>query len=331
MSAKLRIGGRLRARLRSEVRVYGLRAPAVIRLHGPEVEVQDPLDGPIACGFAAAERDMLAIDLERRLWSGRLAEIFGRTQMGGVPASDLDIFVRLLGLRERAEWRMRTLDEPTRCLLESLALGMNAWSDAKRWEHDSNWSRLDTRPRLMGAADLLLLATARTRAGRLVPVVPPPPPGWQSHWTPKLQSLLHAVHDVTSPDQPGTGSTALDGPLGLPTLSPQPPEREPGLHQMVVLPGGDNHRVVHGDGWVRMSVRRPDVTVRDAPHRRPWLRRTPKGPLISDLLHRAEESPPPAGDAFSFTWERSDGVTRARSRPTERSGTIHLVPLTEGA
>lgn len=331
MSAKLRIGGRLRARLRGEVRVYGLRAPAVIRLDGPKVDLQDPDDGPIVWGFAAAERSMLAIDLERRLWSGRLAEVFGGGLIGGVPAPDLDIFVRLLGLRERAERRMRTLDDPTRGVLDSLAAGMNAWSDAKRWEQDDAWTALDTRPRLMGAADLLLLGTARARAARLVTTVPPPPPGWQTQWTPRLQALLDAVHSATSPQQPGAGSTALDGELGPPSLEPEPPETRPGLHQVTVLSGGDDQRVVHGDGWVRMSVRRPDVAVRAAEHRRPWLRRAPSGPLISDLLTRAEANGPPTGDAVSFAWERSDGVIHARGEPSNQSGTIRLVPLTEGA
>lgn|GEM_PF-1923608 len=334
MTAKLRVGARLRARLRGEVRVYGLRAPARIRLgEGAELELEDPGDAGIAWGFAAAERSMLALDRERRLWSGRLAEM-GVSPVAGLPAADLDIFVRLLGLRQTAERQMRALSPAERAHLDDLAAGMNAWTDAKRWEADDSWAQLGTRPRLMGAADLWLLATARRRAARLVSAVPAPPADWPPPWTTELQRRLDAVRGaVLTPV--GAGSTALhrssaEGP-GLHEPPLPDPEQPPGLYAETVLPGGDDHRLAHEGRWVRMSVRRPNLAVRGHSPRRPWLRRAPRGVLISDVLTGAEQANPPVGAAFSFSWETSTGDPTPRPAPASRSGTLRLVPLIDGA
>ncbi|MCO4772743.1 MAG: penicillin acylase family protein [Deltaproteobacteria bacterium] len=326
MIAKLRVGKRLRAKLRGEVRVYGLRAPALLRFDGGPLELQDDADRAIASGFAAAERGMLPLDLERRLWSGRLAELLGTTRVAGLPAPDLDVFIRLIGLRWDAKRLVKALEPAERARLDAVAAGLNAWIDARRWESNAAWKELGSRPRLFGAVDLMLLATARHRAARMVEVVPAPPAEWPTPWTSQLQARLDAARGATRAGEVGAGSDALREHLPRPDL---PPTEPAALQVEEVLPGGDDHRVVHEDGWVRLRVRRPDVAVRGANPLRPWLRRSPRGPLVSDLL--APSDTPATGRAFSFAWESGDGAARPRGAASSGGGTLRLVPLTEGA
>ncbi len=332
MTAKLRIAARLKAKLRAEVRVYGLRAPAELRFDGASVEATpgDPGDEGIVAGFAAAERAMWPLDLERRLWSGRLAELFGTQPLGGVPADDLDIFLRLLGLRADAGRRVRAMEPAHRDALGALAAGLNAWTDAGRWQAEPVWASHATRPRLWAPVDLELLATARRDAATLTTEVPATPHGWPVGWTGALRRRLDAVRSAAA--GPGRGCDALDSWLGRvagPTPAAAP--AVPALAAESVLPGGDDHRVGHGDGWVRMSVRRPDVAVRGESPRRPWLRQTPRGPLVSDVLAGAESASPPTGPGFSFAWAGPSVPLPPRAPAPPRDGRVRLVPLTEGA
>ena len=328
--ARLRVGQRLRARLRGEVRVYGLQAPASVRLNdtGAEIEVEEPGDRPIVEGFAAAEQDMLALDLERRLWSGRLAELLGRQSIGGLPADELDIFIRLLGLRADAERAIRRLEPELRTYLDAVAAGPNAWTDAGRWTGDPGWRQLETRPRLFGAADLLLLEWGRLRAARLVRDVPAAPTGWPQAWTPALQHRLDAVH-LALESEWARSSNVLAGALD--SSVPPTPDVPVGLFAEEVLPGGDHHRIVDGEGWRRLSVRRPDLPVRGDGRRRPWLRRGPRGPLVSDVLQGSGDETPPVGSAFSFAWEESEGASPPRQSAPSGRGRVRLVPLLDGA
>lgn len=332
MVAKLRLAQRLAARLRGEVRVYGLKAPVTLRFEGADcgMDAEEPADREVARGFALAERDMVAFDLERRAWAGRTAEWMGFGAVGGTPAPELDIFVRLLGLADDAARVVRAMSDEERGALEGLATGVNAWIDAGRWEGDDAWRRLGSRPRLVGPVDFVLVVHGRERAARLVCDVAAldAPPGWTQGASEAIQQRIRGVRALTRDDGPATGAD-----LGLDAIVPPPlpPSRDVGLFAEEVLPGGDDHRVVTEDGWVRMSVDRPTIAVRGAPPRRPWLRQTPRGALISDLLLGAEDARPPTGPAFSLAWEREEGDLVPRPPPPERTGVVRLVPLTEGA
>lgn len=349
MSAKLRIGERLRARLRGEVRVYGLRAPATLRWAGDRyaLDLGDPADAPVAAGFALGEQAMPRLDLARRLWSGRLAEVLGTRELGGLPAPDLDVFVRLLGFRRRAERQVKALPTGERERLDAMAAGLNAWIDAGRWSDDPFWAQLDSRPRLSGAVDLLLLALGPALADRVPSDVEALPveagPGgevraWRREWTEPLQRRLAALRHADLRGADGLGAGPPPGALPAVELAASATPR--GRVPLTVLPGGDDHRVTTADGWVRLRVRRPDLAVRGAGRRRPWLREAPDGPLISDVLAGAEENRPPTGAAWAIRWEGPadpdpglwiPSPAFPLPRPGPGRDVLRLVPLVEGA
>ncbi len=96
----LSLARRLKERLGREFAVWGLSEPAT--LEGQDdcysIQATTSRDRCVAEGFLAARVGMLRIDLQRRLWSGRIAELAGDTVWSpGITASDLDVFIRILG------------------------------------------------------------------------------------------------------------------------------------------------------------------------------------------------------------------------------------------
>jgi hypothetical protein len=331
--SRLRLRRRFMARLAGEVRVYGLRAPARARWSDGHwrIEAEAPEDTPRVEGVVAAAHALVSLDLARRTWSGRLSELFGRRPLvGELDTLDHDLFVRQLGFRSRAEKAYRGLTDEPRRRLEQFAAGLNAWIDDGPWAADPVWAELDTRPRLFGAADVLLLAAGPILANRAAVSVEPGHP-LADQVAARLGLLEHPVlrgaDGFAAPLPGGLGLQATPGPLPVRF----PVARAAQLTDERVLPGGDHHRVVAGDGWVRLSVTRPDVAVRGGQAARPWLRTAPGGPLVSDLFASGEDHPP-TGRATSLAWECVDQrlvVEEAQSPPSVLS--VRLVPLDEGA
>ncbi len=299
----LRFGRRLKAKLLGELPIWGLKTPARLSWEdGAAIDCAEQ-DRDLVHGFAAAAAAMPAMDLQRRLWSGRLAELVGeRPVQEEISAADLDVFVRLLGFREEAERGFKT--RPDTHSLQAFARGVNAWIDSGHWQKDPAWTQLRSRPRLWGAADSLLLATAPARVdGSRLAV--PRVAGWPDAWTARLSSLWACLHgDLRAPGGPG-------GPLEFRGIAPPawPASLEVDIRggtfdvvPVEVIEGGDNHRYAHGDGVRRLRARRHDVAVRGAAARHPWIRRSAEGPLISDLLAGAEAPTAPAGPAFALRW-----------------------------
>ncbi len=337
MTARLRLGRRLLARLAGEVRVHGLRAPARARWGDGrwQIEAEHDADVPLIDGVVAAAHALRALDLARRTWSGRLSEVFGRRPLtGDLDTVEHDLFVRLLGFRGRAERAFRASPDRDSARAEQVAAGINAWIDDGPWADDPGWRRLGTRPRLFGAADVLLLAVGPILADRAA--------GPVSGEHPLAEPVSARLNLLRDPLMRGPQGFAAPLPRGLGL------HREPGplavrfptgsaatLVPEEVLPGGDDHRIVTESGWARLSVSRPDVAVRGAGPERPWLRTGPRGPLISDLL--GAKGDPPTGPATALAWERVPDVGGADAGIGHESGTppavrsIRLVPLDEGA
>ncbi len=331
--SRLRLGRRLLARLAGEVRVYGLRAPA--RAHWTDgrwtIEAEAVEDLARVEGVVAAAHALLPLDLARRTWSGRLSEVLGRRPLvTELDTLDHDLFVRLLGFRARAERAFRALAPEPKERLEQFAAGLNAWIDDGPWASDPAWAELGTRPRLFGPADVLLLAAGPILADRAAPSADPEHP-LSEPVTARLALLSHPVL---------RGAEGFAGPLpgglGLQT-APEPLPVRFGVEGVArltdeqVLPGGDGHRIVTDEGWVRLSVTRPDVAVRGAGAVRPWLRTGPRGPLVSDLFAPSGDRAP-TGPATSLGWECTDAdaaVPDSQTPPSVRS--VRLVPLDEGA
>lgn len=313
MTARIRIAQRLRARVSGELRVYGLKAPATIAWSdGWTLEPEEASDRDLVAGVAAAVHGLYAMDMTRRAWSGRLAEVHGRVPLrGALTTVDHDVFVRLLDFAGRASRLFRATPDPW----QALAAGINAWIDGGRWEDDPRWGALQSRPRLFAPADVVLLRIGPQLVDRLPTGAKAPPVA--------ARLALIREHAVLPSPLPGLGVPLPVAPVLHPACDAAR------LIDEEVLPGGDSHRIRVGDGWVRLSVRRPDVAVRGEDRVRPWLRTGPHGPLVSDL---DDERDPPTGPAVALAWERDRPAVEATALTTPpRVRSVRLVPLDEGA
>jgi len=87
----------------------------------PHVYAENSDDAYFALGFLHAQDRLWQMDLNRRVGSGRLAEIFGSD------ALEQDRFMRVLGLRRAAEANLQQLDSATLASLQAYAQGVNAF------------------------------------------------------------------------------------------------------------------------------------------------------------------------------------------------------------
>lgn len=78
-------------------------------------------DAYFALGYLHAQDRLWQMDLNRRVGSGRLAEIFGGDVL------EQDRFMRVLGLRRAAEVNLQQLDPATLASLQAYAQGVNAY------------------------------------------------------------------------------------------------------------------------------------------------------------------------------------------------------------
>ncbi len=107
-----------------EVALAGLSAPVdIVRdAYGiPHIYARSVADAHFALGYVHAQDRLWQMEMNRRIASGRLAEILGSA------ALDTDRFMRTLGIRRAAEANLAALDRATRMLLEAYAAGVNAF------------------------------------------------------------------------------------------------------------------------------------------------------------------------------------------------------------
>jgi penicillin amidase len=107
-----------------EVELAGLGAAVeVLRdRHGiPHIYASSLEDAHFALGYVHAQDRLWQMEMNRRIGSGRLAEVLGAS------ALDTDRFMRTLGLRRVASENLRRYDAETRRLLDAYAAGVNAF------------------------------------------------------------------------------------------------------------------------------------------------------------------------------------------------------------
>jgi penicillin amidase len=129
-------------RVNGRWRIQGLLEPVTIERdrHGyVRIQATSVRDAIFAQGFVHAQDRLWQMELNRRIGSGRLAEVFGQL---AVPA---DIFTRRLGLRRAAQSDLENLQPREAELLEAYAAGVNAARAAMGW-------RLPLEFRLLGFA-----------------------------------------------------------------------------------------------------------------------------------------------------------------------------------
>jgi penicillin amidase len=90
------------------------------------VYAETPHDLFMAQGYVHAQDRMWQMEVWRHISSGRLSELFGRSQL------DTDRFIRTLGWRRAAARDLAALSPEARAALDAYAEGVNAWLDRHR-------------------------------------------------------------------------------------------------------------------------------------------------------------------------------------------------------
>ena len=80
----------------------------------------------MAQGFVHAQERMWQMEVWRHISAGRLAEMFGESQL------DTDRFIRTLGWRQATERDLAAMAPEARAVLDAYAQGVNAWLDQER-------------------------------------------------------------------------------------------------------------------------------------------------------------------------------------------------------
>jgi penicillin G amidase len=107
-----------------ELTLAGLDAPVEVLRddHGVPTVVASTSDDLFrAQGYVHAQDRFWEMDFRRHVTAGRVAELFGESQL------DTDRFVRTLGWRRVAEQELVLLEDDTLQMLEAYAEGVNAW------------------------------------------------------------------------------------------------------------------------------------------------------------------------------------------------------------
>jgi penicillin amidase len=203
-----------------EIRVAGLGAPAeVLRdRHGiPHIYAASLEDAHFALGFVHAQDRLWQMEMNRRVGSGRLAEVLGPG------ALETDRFMRTLGLRRVAEANLRGYDAETRRLLDAYAAGVNAfladrpvlppefwllglvgdtrpepwtpvdsivWTKVMAWDLAANWR-----------SELLRMRLARTLPLERIHELLPPYPGDAAPRIADLKNLYSGMEKKLAPDR----------------------------------------------------------------------------------------------------------------------------------
>ncbi|WP_217176968.1 penicillin acylase family protein [Streptomyces sp. AC495_CC817] len=110
------------------LRLDGLESTVTVQRDGsgiPTITADSTHDLFYAEGFVHAQDRFFEMDFRRHVTSGRVAEMFGASQVG------TDAFLRTLGWRDVAEAEVAAMDDTTRGYYESYADGVNAYLDSR--------------------------------------------------------------------------------------------------------------------------------------------------------------------------------------------------------
>jgi penicillin amidase len=114
--------------LDGEIQAKGLAAPVEVlrdKEGVPHIFAKSEADGWFAIGYVHAQDRLWQLEFQRRVASGRLAEILGE------PAYDNDRLMRTLGMARTAKRMAQNADAPTRAAFEAYAAGINAYLASK--------------------------------------------------------------------------------------------------------------------------------------------------------------------------------------------------------
>ncbi len=95
-----------------------------------QITADDRHDLFVAQGYVHAQERMWQMEISRRIGAGRLAELFGKSQL------ETDTYIRTLGWRDAAQRDLEAMSPDSIAILQAYADGVNAWID----EHNGNLS-----------------------------------------------------------------------------------------------------------------------------------------------------------------------------------------------
>ncbi|AJG19676.1 penicillin acylase family protein [Cupriavidus basilensis] len=119
----------------------------------PHIKAANAQDAYFALGFVHAQDRLWQLQMNKRIASGRLAEILGPS------ALDTDRFLRTLGVRRNAEAILAQSSAETRAMLQAYADGVNACIDGRKGPLPPEFLILRTRPEHWEPADTLAWQT----------------------------------------------------------------------------------------------------------------------------------------------------------------------------
>ena len=115
------------------ITIQGLHRPVTVvrdRYGIIQITADDRHDLFLAQGYVHAQERMWQMEVSRRIGAGRLAELFGKSQV------DRDRYIRTLGWRVAAERDVATMSDDSKAILRAYSDGVNAWIT----EHDGQLS-----------------------------------------------------------------------------------------------------------------------------------------------------------------------------------------------
>jgi penicillin amidase len=236
-------------RLDGEVNVKGISAPVEVvrdKEGVPHIFARSDADGWFALGYAHAQDRLWQLEFQRRVASGRLAEIMGE------PAYDNDRLMRTLGFAQVARRMAERADAPTRAAFDAYAAGVNAfiaskpvlpvefhifriepepwtvadsmgWLLVMAWDLSGNWRTELARMRFMAKI-------GRERTAELLPPYPGDTATPLPDYGPLYRELAPAAKSLLSLSPPseeaiGSNNWVVNGPLsvtGKPLLANDP-------------------------------------------------------------------------------------------------------------
>lgn len=204
----------------------------------PHIFAESRADAYFGLGFVHAQDRLWQMELNRRVGSGRVAELVGAT------ALDLDTFMRTLGLRRLAERRVARQSPEGRQVLEAYAAGVNAFLDSRKGALPPEFLALRRQPERWQPADSLvwLAAMALDLGGN-----------WRSELLRlRLADRLNEtqMNELFAP-YPGTIGASPNGQGAL----YQELTRDPALQRLLALAPPDGDAAAGSNNWVVAGAR----------------------------------------------------------------------------
>jgi len=125
------VTGRGLPQLSGTIHIPGLHGSVTIQRDDngiAQITADDPHDLFLAQGYVHAQERMWQMEVSRRIGAGRLAELFGASQV------DTDTYIRTLGWRQAAQRDLDAMPADVLAALQAYADGVNAWIH----QHDGN-------------------------------------------------------------------------------------------------------------------------------------------------------------------------------------------------